>query len=91
MQTPCMCAGKFGAYFGCDGGIAKQVQAFTLFEVCTCAPYLRRCYKMTHDGLKAAVAYAYYGYDGYFSTMMEGHPATFSGPFTIGMCWEKIR
>ncbi len=31
-----MCAGEIGAYLGCDGGIAKQVHAFTLFEVCTC-------------------------------------------------------
>ncbi len=91
LQAQCMCAGKFDAFLGCDSGIAKQVHALTLFEVCTCAPYVRRCYRVTRDNMKAAGAYAYYGYAAYFSNIMEGHPATFSGPFTIGVCWEEIR
>ena len=89
-QTQCMCAGKIGIYLGCHGGIAKQVHAFKLFEVCTRAPYVRRCHKVTHDSLKAAESYAY-GPSAFFSMIMEDHPATFSGPFTIGVCWEKIR
>jgi hypothetical protein len=86
-----MCAGKFGVYLGCDGGIDKQVHAFTLFEVCTHAPYVRRCNKVPLDKLKATELGYAYGHCAYFSKIMEGQPATLSGPFTIGVCWEKKR
>ncbi len=90
MQAQCMCAGKFGAFLGCEVGIAKQVHAFTLFEVCTHAPYVRRCNKVPHDDFKKATELdVYWGYDDYFSKVMHGQSATFAGPFTIGVCWEK--
>ncbi len=89
MQAQCMCAGKFGAFLGCEAGIAKQVHAFTLFGVCTHVPYVRRCNKGSHDNLKK-VTEKFLGYSDHFSKIMDGQPATFSGPFTIGMCWEKI-
>ena len=83
-----MCAGKFGAFLGCEVGIAKSVHAFTLFEVCSHAPYVRRCSKVSHDNLKKATK-TYWGYSDHFSKIMAGRLATFSGPFTIGVCWEK--
>ena len=90
-QARCKCAGNFGAHLGCGGGIAKQVHAFTLFEVCTYAPCIRRCLKVPHDHLKEAGCVYASGYGVFFSYSMEGHPTTCPGPCTIGVCWEKIR
>ncbi|DBA80994.1 TPA: hypothetical protein ACH3X2_007201 [Trebouxia sp. C0005] len=80
----CAKEGKFGVYLGCDGGIVKHWHAFILFEVCTHAPYVRRCHKVPHHKLKTR----YSGHGHYVSEIMDGHPATFQGPFTIGVCWK---
>ncbi|KAL0019282.1 hypothetical protein WJX79_000002 [Trebouxia sp. C0005] len=80
----CAKEGKFGVYLGCDGGLVKHWPAFILFEVCTHAPYVRRCHMVAHHKLKTR----YSGHGHYVSEIMDGHPATFQGPFTIGVCWK---
>lgn len=63
------------------------LHTFTVFSVLTSAPYVRLCYKSSgnHTTVGKGV-----GWPNYFGQLRSRYPVNYTGPFTVGVCWEPL-
>ncbi len=67
-----------------------MVHQFTLFSVHKTAPYLRSCMPSYHAQIKKcklAVGEGF-GWSDFFDVVRKDYTSNYSGPFTIGVCWQ---
>ncbi len=71
--------------------LEDMLHQFTLFSVHTRAPYIRSCKTISLAQIKQhkLAARQGLGCPDFFNNLKMDYPANYSGPFTIGVCWQE--
>ena len=69
-----------------EAALGDFLHTFTIFSVFTSAPYVRLCYKSNGNHTKAGKGA---GVANYFGDLRSRYPVNYTGPFTVGVCWQE--
>lgn len=67
--------------------LGDYMQTFAVFSVLTHAPYITSCRKDYHASSTPAGKSR--GWPNYFGDLRKKFPANYTGPFAVGVCWQK--